>query len=80
MIVGSFWFRNYKTLRQLSDIVAERGSYDPARENFIGVNINYLIEMGYKVKCFWVDEWISYGDPFEYEIIHFWSEYFDGLD
>ena len=79
MIVGSFWFRNWKTFRQLGDIVAERGSFDPTRENFIGVNVNYLIEMGYKVKCFWVDEWISYGDPFEYEMIHFWSEYFEGV-
>lgn len=80
MIVGSFWFRNWKTLRQLGDIVAERGAYVPSRENFIGVNLNYLIEMGYTVKCFWVDKWISYGDPFEYEMIHFWSDYFDGLD
>ncbi|MDC3294187.1 NTP transferase domain-containing protein [Alphaproteobacteria bacterium] len=80
MIVGSFWFRNWKTFRQLGDIVAERGSFDPTRENFIGVNVNYLIEMGYKVKCFWVDEWISYGDPFEYEMIHFWSEYFERVD
>ena len=80
MIVGSFWFRNWQTLRQLGDIVAERGAYVPSRENFIGVNLNYLIEMGFRVKCFWVDEWISYGDPFEYEMIHFWSDFMEGLD
>ena len=79
MIVGSFWFRNWKTLCQIGDIVEKRGYYGKASESFIGVNLNYLIEMGYKVKCFWVDEWISYGDPFEYEMIHFWSEYFERL-
>ena len=36
--------------------------------------------MGFRVKCFWVDEWISYGDPFEYEMIHFWSDFMEGLD
>ena len=47
-----------------------------AEENFIGTNINYLIKKGYKVKCFWVDRWVSYGDPFEYEMVHYWSDYF----
>lgn len=80
MIVGSFWFRNWKTFRRLGDIVEEFGSFNPSQENFIGANLNYLINFGYKVKCFWVDEWISYGDPFEYEMIHYWSDFFENLD
>ena len=80
MIVGSFWFREWKMLKKIGQLVKSKGSYIKASENFIGVNINYLIDLGYKVRCFWVDEWISYGDPFEYEMLHYWSEYFESLD
>ena len=51
-------------------------SYNTMRRH-VNVIVNYLIENGYNVKCFWVDKWISYGDPFEYEMIHYWSEYFE---
>ena len=69
-----------RMLKKIGQLVKSKGSYIKASENFIGVNINYLIDLGYKVRCFWVDEWISYGDPFEYEMLHYWSEYFESLD
>lgn len=80
MIVGSFWFREWKMIKLIEEKVKSKGPYFAASENYIGANINYLIDLGYRVKCFWVDEWISYGDPFEYEMLHYWAEYFENLD
>lgn len=76
MVVGTFWFKNWNNFLEMNDAVIKRGSFNNTKENYIATNINYLIRQGLKVKCFWVDRWISYGDPFEYEMIHYWSEYF----
>jgi len=76
MVVGTFWFKKWDVFLEMNDYVQKYGPYDNAKENYIGTNINYLIKKGLKVKCFWVDRWISYGDPFEYEMIHYWAEYF----
>ena len=76
MVVGTFWFRNWEIFLEMESCVKLNGSFENTKENFIGVNINYLIQKGYKVKCFWVDRWISFGDPFEYEMIHYWSDFF----
>ena len=76
MVVGTFWFKRWEIFLEMHNYVKTNGSFENAQENFIGTNINYLINRGYKVKCFWVDRWISYGDPFEYEMIHYWSDYF----
>ena len=76
MVVGTFWFRNWNSFLEMNEEVIKKGSFNNTKEIYIGSNINYLIEKGLNVKCFWVDRWISYGDPFEYEMIHYWSEYF----
>ncbi len=76
MVVGTFWFRNWEIFLEMESCVKLNGSFENTKENFIGANINYLIQKGYKVKCFWVDRWISFGDPFEYEMIHYWSDFF----
>ena len=76
MVVGTFWFKRWDIFLEMNKLVELKGSFANTKENFIGTNINHLINKGFKVKCFWVDRWISYGDPFEYEMIHYWSDYF----
>lgn len=75
MIVGSFWFKN----KSLIWNAYENGKKDfnSAREMFIGESLNYLIKQNLVVRPFYVDSWISWGDPLEYELFHFWSEYFE---
>jgi len=33
--------------------------------------------MGKKFVIFDVDQWISFGDPFELEVLEYWREYFE---
>ena len=38
--------------------------------------MNLLIEGGKKIKVFFADQWISYGDPFELEVYNYWEDHF----
>ena len=46
MIVGTFWFRTWDIFLEMDGFVKSNGSFENAKENFIGTNINYLIKKG----------------------------------
>ena len=46
-------------------------------EHYIANGLNLLIKRGYNVSIFEVDNWISFGDPFELELYYYWSGYFN---
>ena len=73
LVVGTFWFRDAADLRSaLEDAVAN--NYRVNGEIYVGTSINLLIEKGLNFRCFEVDNWISYGDPFELDLYHWWEE------
>lgn len=73
LVVGTFWFRNSDSLKlALHEAVAL--DYRVNGEVYVGTSINLLIQRGFNFRCFEVDSWISFGDPFELDLYHWWEE------
>ena len=45
-------------------------------EHYVGTSINYLVEHGKKIVIFDIEQWISFGDPFELKILEYWQDVF----
>nr|BFD31169.1 hypothetical protein GTC16762_07870 [Pigmentibacter ruber] len=74
-VVGSFWFR------KSSDFIlgAETMIKNDIRVNneyYVGTSINTLLQLGRKFVIFDVDQWISFGDPFELQVFEYWESHF----
>jgi NDP-sugar pyrophosphorylase family protein len=74
-IVGTFWFRRVelfeKALQNLIDKnVRVNGEY------YVDSLLSELIELGYKVKVFEVDDYICWGTPNDYETFVYWQSFF----
>lgn len=76
LVVGSFWFRSSKDFLQMADEVIEK-NITVNNEHYVGNGINLMIKAGKKVVIFDIDQWISYGDPFELELFFYWEEFFN---
>ena len=78
-VVGSFTYRT----SELFVLGAKRMIEKNIRVNgefYVGTSINQLIEGGYNVVHFEVDEFISFGNPFELMLFQYWEDYFDSLE
>lgn len=74
-IVGTFWFKRLelfdialKTLLQKD--IKVNGEY------YVDSLFNELIELGYRVKIFEIDEYICWGTPNDYESFVYWQSFF----
>jgi len=38
--------------------------------------MNQMIKAGKKLVIFDIDQWISFGDPFELQVFEYWQDYF----
>lgn len=76
LVVGSFWFRRASLFFTMANQVIER-DLSINGEHYIGNGINLIIAAGKKVVIFDIDQWISYGDPFELDIFFYWEEFFE---
>lgn len=76
LVVGSFWFRSSKDFFKMADEVIEK-NITINNEHYVGNGINLMIAAGKKVVIFDIDQWISYGDPFELELFFYWEEFFN---
>tara|TARA_B100001059_G_C17838465_1_gene590071 strand:+ start:3887 stop:5452 length:1566 start_codon:yes stop_codon:yes gene_type:complete len=75
MVVGSFWFRDSNDF-VLAAENSIKNNVNVNGEHYIGNSLNYLINMGKKIKIFEIDKWISFGDPFELNVYYYWEELF----
>ena len=46
-------------------------------EHYVGTSINCLLAEGARFVIFDVEQWVSFGDPFELKLFEYWSEYFE---
>jgi len=74
-IVGTFWFRKVeyfnKALQNLLDKnIRVNGEY------YVDSLMCELMELGYKVKVFEVDDYICWGTPDDYETFVYWQSFF----
>lgn len=78
-IVGTFWFRkveyfNRSLKRLLENNVRVNGEY------YVDSLMGELIELGYKVKVFEVEDYICWGTPDDYETFVYWQSFFHKVD
>ena len=76
LVVGTFWYRNSKDfLFGVENLIADNIKVNG--EHYVGTSINSLIEKGKIFIIFDVEQWISFGDPFELKIFEYWEEFFE---
>ena len=75
MITGTFWFKEANLFTEAAEHLIQN-DIRVNNEHYVGTSINYLINKGYKVMIFEVDQWISFGDPTELNLFYFWEEFF----
>ncbi len=75
MITGTFWYKEAKLFIESAQQLI-RDDIRVNNEHYVATSINFLIEKGYKVMTFEVEQWISFGDPTELNLYYFWEEFF----
>lgn len=76
MVVGCFWYRDKNDFLEAAQY-SFRKKNTINNEYYVGNSINYLIKIKKKkFVTFDVDYWISFGNPFELDIYHYWEELF----
>lgn len=75
LVVGSFWFRYASDFIYMAE-TAIKNNLNVNGEHYIANSMNLLIEQGKKLVIFDVDQWISYGDPFELQLYFYWENFF----
>ena len=76
LVIGTFWFRKSQDFK-LAGKNAIENNIMVNGEYYIGKSLNHLIQEGKRIVIFEVDQWISFGDPFELEILDYWDSYFE---
>lgn len=75
LVVGTFWYRRAKDFVSGAQDMIEK-NITVNGEHYVGTSINQLIEEGKHFVIFDVEQWISFGDPFELRVFEFWEDYF----
>ena len=75
LVVGTFWYRKSNDFKIAAKNTV-KNNITVNGEHYVGTSINYLIEKGKKFVIFDIDQWISYGDPFELRVLEYWEEHF----
>ncbi len=76
LVVGTFWYRRAGDFKSAARNLIDNNIMVNG-EHYVGTSINYLIEEGKKFVIFDIDQWVSFGDPFELKILEYWQEYFE---
>lgn len=75
LVVGVFWFRRAEHFRNIAE-AAVKQDITINGEHYVANSMNLMIQNGLRVEVFWIDQWISFGDPFELELFNYWEDYF----
>jgi len=79
LVIGTFWFRRAEDFIKGAQTMIEK-KITVNNEHYVATSINQLIEENKKFIIFEVDQWISYGDPFEISVLEYWEDYFFRLE
>jgi CTP:molybdopterin cytidylyltransferase MocA len=75
MVVGTFWYRRAGDFKRGAQTMIARG-ITVGGEYYVGTSINTLLEEGARFVIFDIDQWISFGDPFELRVLEYWEDHF----
>jgi NDP-sugar pyrophosphorylase family protein len=78
-IVGTFYFRQTKIFKEALTNLIEK-DVRVNGEFYVDSLMGELIDLGYKVKVFEVDEYIGWGTPNDYETFVYWQSFFHKVD
>lgn len=75
LVVGTFWFRKsedfiWSAREAIKNNLAVNG------EHYVANSMNLLLEKGKKIVIFDIEQWISFGDPFELQVFYYWQDFF----
>jgi dTDP-glucose pyrophosphorylase len=75
LVVGTFWYRRALDFKRgaahlITNDITVNG------EHYVATSINHLIEQGSRFVIFDLEQWVSFGDPFELQIMEYWNDYF----
>jgi NDP-sugar pyrophosphorylase family protein len=75
LVVGTFWFRRgVDFIRGAENMISSGEAING--EHYVGTSINQLIAEGARFAIFDINQWISFGDPFELKLLEFWEKVF----
>lgn len=74
-IVGTFWLRKVKYFEKALQSLLDK-DIKVNGEYYVDSLMGELIELGYKVKVFEVDDYICWGTPNDYETFRYWQSFF----
>lgn len=77
LVVGTFWYRRARDFVRGARAMIDAG-VTVQGEHYVGTSINQLIAEGQRWVVFEVDSWISFGDPFELQVLEWWQGWFEG--
>lgn len=77
MVVGTFWFRRARDYKYAARSLIDKDIRING-EHYIGTSINQLLQLGRRFVIFEIDQWISFGDPFELKVMEYWQDHFVG--
>ena len=75
LVVGTFWFRRAEDFKLAAKNLIDN-DIRINDEHYIGTSINYLLKNGKKFVIFDIDQWVSFGNPFELQILEYWQDFF----
>ncbi len=75
LVVGTFWYRRAGDFKRGVEQMIAAG-ITVNGEHYVGTSINGLLAAGKRFVVFDVDQWISFGDPFELKVHEYWEDYF----
>jgi len=78
LVVGTFWYRRAADFKDAANNMIEN-NITVNGEHYVGTSINFLVKKGKKFVIFDIEQWISFGDPFELSIFEYWQDYFNDL-
>ena len=78
-VVGSFTYKRGELfLRSAQKMI--RKNIRVNGEFYVATSINELIKEGLRVVTFDIDQFISFGNPFELQSVYYWQEFFNALE
>lgn len=77
-IVGTFWFRKVEYFNKALQNLLDK-NVRVNNEYYVDSLMGELIELGFKVKVFEVDDYICWGTPDDYETFVYWQSFFNKI-
>ncbi len=75
LVVGTFWFRRAKDFISSAEQAISQ-DLQVNGEHYVANSMNLLLKEGKKIVIFDIDQWVSFGDPFELDIYYYWDNFF----